>query len=457
MHQSLILWTVAAVFTAFPALTGCKTRQNQSKTKELVAETNDPNAKHILVMSAARVLEDSEMYHYRKLLGQMKSAFFEAVGNSRLDLVEGYKQTREQILTTLETAARDVGDNGTLIWYMSSHGMGGKLRSFDKMTIESQELVDAIRRGRKDKGPIRRLYIFFDYCNAEVSASDFVDGLTKKPESDNDTANDQGGMSLTAGSTAVRALDLAQLADLHPEEEAMRAAFAQAGPQDSEGGLGLQGDDPLFREALIFSVSPREQVTSRYGFAEAMKDSLTDISSSPKTTLADFLALLVKNIAKTEQPVSGSSPEVKAPQRAVYFALPDNKLLSETLFGKTAANYANAGTACPPWFSRQWTHNRSRDGYGRCYDPAALCKCFMTDDDQKAGRCSLRFSERRPYGQVFTKEQDQRDKDHSRQCYSTCLEIVKEHQTEVANYCGNMIMTINALGRLEAWNVTPKK
>lgn len=436
MLSTVVVFLVTAALSS-----GCKPRRdNLSDTKELVAETTDQNAKNILVMSAARVLEDSEMYHYRKLLGQMKSAFFEVAGNSRLNLVEGYQLTREQILSTLETTARDVGENGTLIWYMSSHGMGGKLRSFDKMTIESQELVDAIRRGRKGLGPIRRLYMFFDYCNAEVSASDFIEGM-KKPSTDE--------------VAAAAPLDLMQLSNVYPEEEALRTAFGRVGP-DASGGLALQGDEPLFKEALIYSVSPREQVTSRYGFAEAMKASLAEITPNPKTTLAEFLGLLSKHIAKTEQVVSGSSPETKAPQRAVFFALPDNQLLKETLFGHTARNYVNPNTPCPPWFSRSWTHNRSRDSNGRCYSPESLCKCYMAGTDVQAGQCTLRFPDNMRMAGI-SKKQNQQDKEHNRPCYSTCLEIAAENVSKVANYCKNTMMTINALDRLEVWNVAPKR
>lgn len=416
---------------------GCKAAGPQLSRNESLAANRGPKVKNIASFKTARILHDHEKAENALLLPRISAAVREIAGRNEFTFSEKFDQTRAEILGDLEADARAVGVDGTLFWYVSSHGQGGKLRTYDAQTIQPKELVDAIRRGRTFEGkviPFRRLYMLQDFCDAGVSAKGIITEVQP-------TAIDLGALRTPDihNTTLVEALD------------------GTTGSVD-DAGVSLTGPESktvLFKEALIFSSTSDIQSTYQFVFQRALIESMTNLvkgnsggSGEVDPTIGDLLAAVAAETAKTQQSTAG--PVSKTPQRVMFYALPDNSLLAEPLFpGKTPQERNKE--PCPKWLEKDWNYTHSRDAKGACLKTSSYCKCYQLAADPRDDYCHLTFpkSDERLSGERVSADDAGRNS-----CYRTCDKIVAEHREEFDKNCAGKLIMINPNRRVEFWDYT---
>jgi hypothetical protein len=377
----------------------------------------------------ARVLHDPEVAWYQEYIPKARVAFDELAGGRGFSTRERFKQTKEQILAETEAAARDVGDDGTLVWYVASHGQDGMLRTFDAQTIKPKELVDALRRGRTKGGKVRRLkrlYMFFDYCQAAVTLK---------------------GVAEAVGAPTVQ--DLSASTDALLPQDDVISALADVGPAPGPQ-MALAGDDePLYESALFYSVTADNQYTFGSTFLGAFATSLALFHGHRAVSIRQFFDQVNLQITKTEQETMTPGGTVTRPQRAVYLALPDQGFMNDTLFAAVAKNWPAQGEPCPPWRGIQWNFVRGRSVNGKCPDPDALCTCMSV---QTPAGPTCRIAGPARFGARVLGEAAQFDAGTKETCYDSCTATAKRFAAAVQNACGGVLMVKNPIDRLEMWN-----
>ncbi len=416
----------------------CKTvLENKSSEKNLVANSA-PETKNIALLVGARVLGEIDEINYRKTIPKMHSVLQELRGHSKLEIIERYQQTKQQILDGLETSARATGEDGTLFWYVSSHGRDGKLRSFDAETIEPEELVAALMRGRMFNGkliPLRRLYVILDFCDAGVTVN---------------------AMKEQIAPASIQAVDLAHSLDDKSAEAIFGNALRDASLRP-ESQLQHQGPDlpVLLTEALIYSVTSETQSTYQFTFIDAIIDSLKNASANPKTSIGDFFGLVTENIAKKSQSTAYMRSVYPIPQRAILYAIPDNEILKEKFFDTLPAVTSGKEAACPPIGDYPWSYNHGRDSKGNCIDPAQFCQCIRRIDTNKNDVCMIS----KKSGTLLKWSSKATVEDENLgpiTCYKTCDLIALQNKDAFLTQCdGNLIMR-NPLNRYEMWSLRAK-
>lgn len=409
------------------ALLSCCSVSHEAAVKDLAAD-NSAATNNVALILTARVLTDGDRADYPVIVAKMKAAFSELSGGSKFSLIAKQWQTRADLLENLEKAARDAGENGTIFWYVSSHGRDGKLRSYDAQTLESSELVDALRRGRTVEGtftPIKRLYMIFDFCEAEVAASDFNSAATPLKLVDVTTAHDQDSAAI----------------------KLIQAFRPPSGVDTGSSQFALQGNPPIASQMMIYGVASKVQSTYSYNFLNAVADSLASVKYGSQVTLGDFFAQTTENIAINSQSSASMRREYPVPQQAMIFTYPDNSFLREKLYGNLTATWENAATPCPPWKTYPWSFAHGRDLTGECIDSEQYCDCIRIVDRNKNSVC--RIAGPRLKTSLYEEPAEADQHIASNYCNVTCEQIAIRYKTEILAKCGGKYIVKNAIQHAE--------
>lgn len=417
-----------SVMSLFLALScfACHTSNRSSGIKDLAA---DPAAHNIALILTARVLNDADRADYPVIVAMMKSAFSELSAGSTFDLRSKQMLTRVDIINSLETAARDAGENGTIFWYISSHGRDGKLRSYDAQTMESSELVDALRRGRTVDGkftPIKRLYMIFDFCEAEVAGADFHSAAVPLELLDMNTARGENNPAINL-LKAFKPQEVSDSQQFSLREESVVPAVAS--------------------QMIVYAVASKVQSTYSFSFLSAVANALNSVKYGSQVTLGDFFVQTTESIAVNSQKSAYLRDQYPVPQQAAIFTYPDNSILSEKLYGHLTATWENAATPCPPWGKYPWNFGHGRDLTGECIDVSGYCVCIRVIESWNNSVCRIYSPKHKKAFYEEPAEEDQRIS--STYCYATCDQIASRSNKQLLELCGGKFIVKNALERAE--------
>lgn len=145
---------------------GCNRKQANSSMKEL---TGDPSAPNIALLFS----DDSDLVGPEYDITNF-SAFLRSVNHQyRFGVHEGRKASKATILDATSQALQRVGQNGTLLWYFSGHGVadrGGAVVTAGGSYLYYSELSNAIARVRQT--PVKRLILLVDACFSGTAVGD---------------------------------------------------------------------------------------------------------------------------------------------------------------------------------------------------------------------------------------------------------------------------------------------
>jgi hypothetical protein len=282
---------------------------DQTQLNDLIAEGDAPNV--ALLMSALNDDEDDRWWS-KSSIKELRTALKKIRGQDTLKITEQHDLTAPDLLKLTTEAAKQVGPDGTLIWYVASHGWIDGFATAGGGRVRPADIMAALKAGRTT--PIKRLILFFDYCGS----GGMVEGLGLQGEGEYDH-----------GPEPLR--DLAAAPGADPLSDAFFKALEEAGYQS----FGLAGDGgPLYKSALYFSAAAKLQTTEGSVFTESMAAAVKANANQPQYKIRKFLNDTVKGVAAnvTHEYLNNGNDHVEAPQKAVYRALPTDAFLDETLF-----------------------------------------------------------------------------------------------------------------------------
>ena len=223
------------------------------------------------------------------------------------------------IYSRLEEVARGLGEGGTLLVYLNSHGGGSGDRFAMTAKGGSFKFSKALAAMGKPGRPIRRLILLVDTCHAEGSIQDSTgdDGVLLK-----NLKLSQPTAFLPELPDSYERGDLpfiAPFVSLVPTERTHRGQ-AVVRPVVDYGQ-----DSGVYEEMLIISSSSVEDYSIRGVFASRLATTFKKVEGREGVTVGEFL----KMFADSHGP-SGQQPH--------YKVIPDDSMFDELLFG--------------PWFAQ---------------------------------------------------------------------------------------------------------
>lgn len=181
--------------------------------------------------------------------------------------------------------AKEVGDNGTLLIYLNSHG-GGSGSKFGMTASDGwfkfSKALDAIAKGRK----VKRLIVLIDTCHAS------------------------GGIEEGFGDGEIKIDPRTGLARLIIKEGKKTSSLF-------ENELSLNKD--AYEECLIIASSSVEDLSIRGAFASRLSKTFEESKTNEKITVLEFM----KNFASLHS---------NTRQKPHYKSLPNEAILNEPLF-----------------------------------------------------------------------------------------------------------------------------
>jgi hypothetical protein len=202
-----------------------------------------------------------------------------------------HNKSSKYIYERLESAAKEVGTYGTLLFYVNSHG-GGSWKDFSMTAaggdFKFSKALQAIAKGNK----VKRLIIFIDTCHAEGGIQEGFQ---------------EGGK---------------QILNIRTGLQELPSIYKVSDPDkffDTEITINYGQDSGSYSEALILASTNVNTLSTRTIFPTKMKATLQKIKNEKTITVAQFL----KKFAEAHNDVY---------QKPLYKVLPDDKILSEPLF-----------------------------------------------------------------------------------------------------------------------------
>jgi hypothetical protein len=270
-----------------------------------------------------------------EVVASLRATLESLAPDTRFEIREFQSLTKDQLLEQTIKAAHDVGPAGTLFWYVTTHGWSDGF-SMKEGRVHAADLEGALRTAREGMGPIKRLYMLFDYCGSG--------GLV-------------GDMHLTGGAVPPPGTGLVNLATASPQDFARansgRESFVGVVAQLADRlaprrGVGLaDGDDvpalpPPYEHAVFLAPAGRMQETEGSTLTWAMDSVLTGAPRrAPNLTIKQFLDETAAKVAtvRTEDFRSDAENDYEMkPQTVVYRSLPDDEILQDFMLKPGRAN-----------------------------------------------------------------------------------------------------------------------
>lgn len=201
------------------------------------------------------------------------------------------------IYNKLTEGAKAVGEAGTLLFYVNSHG-GGSWKNFSMEALGGDfkftKALQAIAKGNK----VQRLIIFIDTCHAEGGIQEgFQEG--GKPI-----------LNLRTGLEELPSVLRVSNPNKFFDEEQIEVNYGQ--------------DSGAYKECLILASTNINTLSTRTIFPTKMKSTLQKLKGDKTVTVAQFL----KKFAEAHSDVY---------QKPLYKVLPNENILSEPLFSNIPA------------------------------------------------------------------------------------------------------------------------
>lgn len=327
--------------TAFVAIVACKpTVPSAASVQNLAADTSVKNFALVFTGSTDGIPGvDVDPQNIAQVFGPGNQYGF------NFELVTMKDVSTTQIKEkSAEIAGRMLAEspNGTLFWYLSSHGSDdGALVTADG-SIYFDDVAREMRKARKDV-PLTRLVVLIDSCFAGQSVTGDVAITRNSGAPGGKGFGDAFALADTSERTERAA---AVLRDLGPKatREARNATLTAAGIYDdlrlvngSAGqGAGAPEKPGLYTQAVIIgSSSPREESTDTEAGGEgtlAFKQAMAQLKSRGGTPRIKDLFTMMKDLSLTQTPVFHVDPE---------------EVETDTLFG-VGSNGGGAAPATPP-------------------------------------------------------------------------------------------------------------
>lgn len=217
------------------------------------------------------------------------------------------------IYERLESLARELDPDATLLLYFNSHGGGSGDRFIMTAKGGNFKFKKALESLGRSGKMIKRLIFLVDTCHAEGSIQDSVG---------------QDGELLRKIKAAVPSDSLPTLPDKYsPSMMPFISVFVEKKQTDGPGNTrkivqevdyGL--DSGVYEQILIISSSSVEDLSVRGVFASRFASTFNQVKKDESVTVLDFLKKFAESHGKT-----GQQPH--------YKLLPDDSMLSELLFG----------------------------------------------------------------------------------------------------------------------------
>jgi hypothetical protein len=201
------------------------------------------------------------------------------------------------IYSKLTEGAKAVGEAGTLLFYVNSHG-GGSWKNFSMEALGGDfkftKALQAIAKGNK----VQRLVIFIDTCHAEGGIQEGFQ---------------EGGKPILNIRTGL---------------EELPTAYRVSNPNkffdDEQIEVNYGQDIGAYKECLILASTNINTLSTRTIFPTKMKSTLQKVKGDKTITVAQFL----KKFAESHNNVY---------QKPLYKVLPNEKMLDEPLFNNIPA------------------------------------------------------------------------------------------------------------------------
>ena len=201
------------------------------------------------------------------------------------------------IYSKLTEGAKAVGEAGTLLFYVNSHG-GGSWKNFSMEALGGDfkftKALQAIAKGNK----VQRLVIFIDTCHAEGGIQEGFQ---------------EGGKPILNIRTGL---------------EELPTAYKVSNPNkffdDEQIEVNYGQDIGAYKECLILASTNINTLSTRTIFPTKMKSTLQKVKGDKTITVAQFL----KKFAESHNDVY---------QKPLYKVLPNEKMLDEPLFNNIPA------------------------------------------------------------------------------------------------------------------------
>lgn len=296
-------------------------------------------AKNIALLTSGMWKEEGDDFESLEATTRLTDTLALLAPDAPFEIREFHNITKAELLKYTAEAARDVGKDGTLFWYVATHGWtdGFSMKEGAASRVKAADLDQALRAGRAGKPPIERLFMLFDYCGAGG-----IVGEMKLKDKAPEATLDGVGVNLATASPE----DLARLKRRNPQGFAdliSELATVLSAPADRLGLSNSVSDSShIYRQALFMSPVTPMQETLGDTFTTAISTVVYDYSAQ-KTglTIGGFVDETVKMVATYETEDFRSDAEddfVMKPQKVVYRALPDDKILKDDLFPPAPAS-----------------------------------------------------------------------------------------------------------------------
>ena len=255
-----------------------------AQTPETTGLPFDRNAKNIAALFTMTD-EDGRLENIQI----MESIFKD--GSLGFKVESHHNKSSKYIYERLTSAAKEVGEYGTLLFYVNSHG-GGSWKDFSMTAaggdFKFSKALQAIAKSNK----LKRLIVLIDTCHAEGGIQEGF------KEGGNPILNIRTGL------------------------QELPSVYRVSDPDkffDTDIQMNYGQDSGAYSEALILASTNVNTLSTRTIFPTKMKATLQKIKNDKNITVAQFL----KKFAEAHSDVY---------QKPLYKVLPDDKMLSEPLF-----------------------------------------------------------------------------------------------------------------------------
>lgn len=221
-----------------------------------------------------------------------------------------------EIYKRISQMTRELGENGTLLIYLNSHGGGSKQNFAMTATGGSFKFSKALK-AIADVKKVKRLIVLIDTCHA---AGGIQEGF------------DANGELLRNLQNVVPTNYLPEL----PSEYKSKTKFFTGIFDLRNNEIDYGEDSGAYEEALIISSSSVEDLSVRGVFASRLKSTFDKIKNDKQITVGQFLKMFAES-----HPKSGQQP--------YYKAIPNKDILNELLF----KNFPAEDIMVMDWASRE--------------------------------------------------------------------------------------------------------
>lgn len=210
-------------------------------------------------------------------------------GKLGFDCYKFHNVSAKQIYEKVKEHSFFVGENGTLLVYLNSHG-GGSGKNFGMVAKDGSFKFSKLVKAIAESGKIKRLIVLIDTCHA---SGGIEEGFDKK------------GEPLRVFNTEVRMPEIS-------ENTYFRNLF-----EIKDDKINYCLDYNAFDEAIILASSSPEKLTVRGVFASSWYKTKNSVDQN--ATVVDFLKTFSKN-------------DVSLGQQPYFKCLPNNSIFNEPLF-----------------------------------------------------------------------------------------------------------------------------